>query len=68
MQTLGIVAVVVIFILSVAAVKTVIPNDEASKPCMIGYKAACSFTPISTIILVLVAVGIFILARNVILG
>jgi hypothetical protein len=68
MQTLGIVAVVVIVILSIAAVKTVIPNEEASKPCLLGYKAACSFTPISTVILIIAAVGTFIIAKGVILG
>lgn len=68
MQTLGIVAVVVIAILSIAAVKTVIPNEEASKPCLLGYKAACSFTPISTAILIIVAIATFVVARNVILG
>ncbi|MBN1357258.1 hypothetical protein JW988_00660 [Candidatus Bathyarchaeota archaeon] len=67
MQTLGIVAVAVIVILSIAAVKTVIPNEKVSKPCLIGYKAACSFTPISTAILILAAIGTFILAKNVIL-
>jgi hypothetical protein len=68
MQTLGIVAIVVIVILSIAAVKTVIPNEKASKPCLLGYKAACSFTPISTIILIVAAVGTFILTKGVILG
>ena len=68
MQTLGIVAVVVIVILSICAVKTVIPNEEASKPCLLGYKAACSFTPISTAILVIVAIVTFVVAKNVILG
>ena len=68
MQALQIVSVAVIAILSIAAVKTVIPNDKASKPCLLGYKAACSFTPISTIILILAAIGTFILAKNVILG
>ena len=68
MQTLGIVAVVVIVILCIAAVKTVIPNEEASKPCIIGYKAACSFTPISTAILIAAAIGTFVVAKGVILG
>jgi hypothetical protein len=68
MQALQIVSITVIAILSIAAVKTVIPNDKASKPCLLGYKAACSFTPISTIILILAAIGTFILAKNVILG
>jgi hypothetical protein len=68
MQTLGIVAVVVIVILCIAAVKTVIPNEEASKPCLLCYNAACSFTPISTAILIIAAVGTFFVAKGVILG
>lgn len=68
MQTSGIVAVVVIAILCIAAVKTVIPNEEVSKPCPIGYKAACSFTPISTVILIVAAIGVFFVAKGVILG
>jgi hypothetical protein len=68
MQTLEIVAIVVIFILSIAAVKTAIPNEKASKPCLLGYKAACSFTPVSTIILIIAAIGTFVVAKGVILG
>ena len=68
MQPLQIVSIVVVAILVIAAVKTVIPNVKASKPCIVGYKAACSFTPISTIILVVAAIGTFLLAKNMILG
>jgi hypothetical protein len=68
MQTLGIVAVVVIVILSIAAVKTVIPNAKASKPCLLSYKATCSFTPISTAILIIAAIVTFVVAKGVILG
>ena len=68
MQTLKIVAIVGIVILSIAAVKTVIPNGEASKPCLLGYKAACSFAPISTAILIVAAIATFVAAKGVILG
>jgi hypothetical protein len=68
MQTLAIIAVAVIIILSIAAVKTVIPNEKASKPCLLGYKAACSFTPISTVILLIAAIVTFVVAKGVILG
>jgi hypothetical protein len=68
MQTLRIIAIAVVVILGIAAVKTVVPNAEASKPCLLGYKAVCSFAPISTAILAAAAVGAFVLARNVILG
>jgi len=68
MQALKIVAIAAIVILSLAAVKTIIPNEDVSKPCLIGYKAACSFTPISTLILAVAAIGTFVISRNVILG
>lgn len=68
MQALKIVAIAAIVILSLAAVKTAIPNEEASKQCLLGYKAACSFTPISTLILAVAAIGTFFISRNVILG
>ena len=32
------------------ALLTILPSDSASKVCMIGYKAHCTFTPVSTII------------------
>jgi len=41
---------------AVAAVITVIPDSSASKDCMLGYKAHCSFTPISTIILIIMTI------------
>jgi hypothetical protein len=68
MQTLAIIAVAVIVILSIAAVKTVIPNEKASKLCLLGYKATCSFTPISTVILIIAAIVTFVVAKGVILG
>ena len=37
-------------IFTLAMISTVIPNPSASKICMLGYKAHCSFTPISTIL------------------
>lgn len=68
MKKLAIVAIVAIVILSIAAVKTVIPDENVSKACLLGYKAACSFTPISTIILVLGAVFTFVIAKRTVLG
>jgi hypothetical protein len=68
MQKLTIVVAAVIVILSIAAVKTVIPNSNASKPCLLGYKATCSFTPISTAILILAVIITFVAAKSIILG
>jgi len=64
---LDLVVSAVIIILSIAAIKTAIPNSNASKPCLLGYKATCSFTPISTAILILAAIITFIVAKNMIL-
>jgi energy-converting hydrogenase Eha subunit A len=64
MQITTIIVYVAIFLLIVVAVKTALPNAEASKPCLLGYKAACSFTPISTIILAAAAIAIYLLTKN----
>jgi hypothetical protein len=64
--TLKLIIYVVIVILSIAAVKTLIPNSEASKPCLLEYKATCSFTPISTIILIAAAIIIFFVSKGAI--
>jgi len=41
---------------AVSVIWTIVPDCTASKECLLGYKAHCSFTPISTIILVFIAV------------
>lgn len=49
----------------VLAVLTLLPMATASKPCHMGYEALCSFTPISTIILLgLGSLHIFLQYRN----
>jgi hypothetical protein len=35
----------------VLAVLTIIPREAASKECLLGYKALCTFSPIGTLIL-----------------
>lgn len=64
MQAITIVVYFVLFILVIATVKTLIPNQKASKPCLLGYKAACSFAPFSTIILIAIAIGIFLITKD----
>jgi hypothetical protein len=44
-----IILMVTTIICTLAAVSTVIPSPLASKACMLGYKAHCTFTPIGTI-------------------
>jgi len=58
-----IIAAFVIFIWVISAIKTVIPNANASKACLIGYKATCSFTPISTTICLIGAAVTFVVAK-----
>jgi len=55
---------IVIVALVLCAVKTVIPFPYVSKACMLGYKAGCSFTPISTVILVGMIVATYIVAKR----
>jgi hypothetical protein len=64
MNALTVVFVIFIVALSIAAIKTVIPNSNASKACLLGYKAACSFAPISTAVLVLIAISVFAAAKR----
>ncbi|MFB3888479.1 MAG: hypothetical protein ACE14S_03245 [Candidatus Bathyarchaeia archaeon] len=64
MSALTIVFIFIMVVLSIAAVKTAIPRAEASKPCLLGYKASCSFTPISTAILAAAVVATFLIAKN----
>ena len=40
---------------SVLALVTLIPLATASKACLLGYRALCSFSPISTAILIALA-------------
>lgn len=42
-------------ILVIAAIATIIPYTSASEVCVLGYRALCSFTPASTIILIVAA-------------
>ena len=43
-----------------AGVLTLLPAETASEPCLLGYRALCSFAPISTL---LCLVGSFYLFR-----
>ncbi|OFX84842.1 MAG: hypothetical protein A2W99_06495 [Bacteroidetes bacterium GWF2_33_16] len=49
--------------LTILAILTIIPADSASKECLLGYKAFCTFTPISTVLCLLPA-GIVCFVRK----
>ena len=55
---------IVIIGLVLAAIKTVIPFTYVSKACMLGYKAGCSFTPISTVILVVMIIITYFVTKR----
>ncbi len=40
---------------TLAALSTIIPQASVSKDCLLGYRAHCSFTPVSTLLCLLVA-------------
>ena len=42
-------------LLALAAISTLIPAANASKDCILGYRAHCAFTPISTIACIILA-------------
>ena len=50
---------------SILAVLTLIPREAASKACLLGYRALCSFAPISTLgLLALVGLHLFLHYRK----
>lgn len=55
---------IVIVVLILSAVKTIIPFPYVSKTCMLGYKAGCSFAPISTVILVVMTIITYVVAKR----
>lgn len=72
MKQMGTIRKIVLFILFAAmiggwiyaAVLTAMPSEKASKLCLLGYKAHCTFTPISTIICIIAAlITIYVAAR-----
>lgn len=67
MRKQKVVTIIAIVIFGLAAFKTVIPTEEATKVCLLGYKAFCAFTPVSTLILAASAAVIFLITRNTIL-
>jgi len=46
---------VLTIVFTMAALSTIMPSARASKLCMLAYNAHCTFTPVSTIICVVLA-------------
>ena len=53
----GEVSVHIVFtvVYTVLAIAAALPTGTASKNCLLGYNALCSFTPVSTVILLALA-------------
>lgn len=46
---------IITIIFSLATLSSLVPQASASKACYLGYYAHCTFTPISTVICLLIA-------------
>jgi len=53
-----------IVILVILGAVTLIPSSGASKPCLLGYYAHCTFTPISTVMCWIGAVIMYVKRRK----
>jgi hypothetical protein len=51
-------------VLGALGLLTLIPSPGASKACLLGYKAKCTFSPISTLILFGAAAIVFIVYQH----
>ena len=51
---------------TLAAVSSLIPDSGAGKACLLGYKAHCSFTPVSTILCLILAGSACFVRRRII--
>jgi hypothetical protein len=60
MLVVGIILLVIAVLTVILAVYTLVPSPKASKKNMIGYKSVCSLTPVSTVIMAMVAAGLVI--------
>lgn len=49
------VLLILTILLTLCAVFTIVPTDHVDKVSMLGYKAGCSYAPISTIVCLLLA-------------
>ena len=60
----GILLIVTITV-TASGLLTIIPYANASKQCLLSYKALCSFTPISTVICFVVAGALCKIRKNI---
>jgi len=63
-KELTIVFAIVIILLSLVTIKTAIPDSQASKLNLIGYRTCCPFAPASTAIGIALVITLFLVARR----
>ena len=51
-------------LLALGALLTIMPISYAYRECMLGYKAHCTLTPISTILCVIIAVITYVVGQR----
>ena len=51
-------------LLALGAVLTIVPISYAYKECMLGYKAHCTLTPVSTILYIVFAAIIYMVGQR----
>jgi hypothetical protein len=57
-------SMVIMIILILGAIFALLPIELADDKCFLGYFAVCPFTPISSIIMLAIAVYMFIIRKN----
>ena len=53
---------------TVLALSTLMPQASASRECMFGYRAHCTFTPISTVICLAISGLVCVLRKRLLTG
>jgi hypothetical protein len=53
-----------VILMALGAVLTILPISYAYKECMLGYKAHCTLTPVSTVLCIVFAVIIYMVGQR----
>ncbi|MBI5671356.1 MAG: hypothetical protein HZC41_25470 [Chloroflexi bacterium] len=53
---------IIAIIMVLAAIITLLPRTSARRRCALGYKALCTFAPISTIMLLVIAAFVWLIS------
>lgn len=55
---------IIFYVVLILGLLTLVPSPGASKACLLGYKAKCSFAPISTLIMLMGSAILFTIRQN----